>query len=293
MIVADGDLLVLPDGSPLNAANRNTAYKLIVVNGADQHLEGGLHIRLRGRNIIEYGFKKRLEVRTQIFGVVGADAPAGGAEKHGAVQLLVGGIQINEQIAAFVDDLVNPLVGPVNLVDNHDHPVAQLQGLGQDKAGLGHGALGGVHQKDDAVDHFQNPLHLAAKVGVAWGVHNVDLGVAVLDGGVFGQNGDAPLSLQITGVHDAVHDFLILPVDAALLEHLVHQGGFAVVHVGYDSYVSQFFVLHAEDLFLSQNGGSFSACLLYTKIFPISTRNPNNFLPFAGGCTVYSRPISR
>ena len=40
----------------------------------------------------------------------------------------------------------------------------------QDKAGLGHGALRRVHQQQDAVDHLEDPLHLAAEVGVSRGV---------------------------------------------------------------------------------------------------------------------------
>ena len=74
-------------------------------------------------------------------------------------------------------------------------------------------------------------------------VHDVDLGVAVLDGGVLGQNGDAALPLQVVGVHDALHRLLILAVYAALLEHLIHQRCLAVVNVGDNGYVSQFFVL--------------------------------------------------
>ena len=238
VVVAHRDFLVLLDGSPLNAAHGDAPHELVVVDGTDQHLEGRLHIGLGGGDVVEDGFEEGLQVRAQILGVVGADAPSGGAEEHGAVQLLIGGVQIDEQVAALVDDLIDPLVGPVDLVDHHDHTVAQLQGLGEDEPGLGHGALGGVHQQDDAVDHFQDALHLAAEIGVAGGVDNVDLGVAVLDGGIFGQDGDAPLPLQIAGVHYAVHDLLVFPVDAALLEHLVHQGGLAVVHVGDNGDVS-------------------------------------------------------
>ena len=79
---------------------------------------------------------------------------------------------------------------------------------------------------------------------MARGVHDVDLGVLVLDGGVLGQDGDAALPLQVAGVHDALHSLLVLAVHAALLEHLVHQGGLAVVDVGDNGYVSQMFVLH-------------------------------------------------
>ena len=134
--------------------------------------------------------------------------------------------------------------GAVDLVDHHDDLVAQLQGLGEDEPGLGHGALGGVHQEDDAVDHLEDAFHLAAEVGVARGVHDVDLHALVVDGGVLGEDGDAPLPLQVVGVHDPLHGGLVLPVDAALLEHLIHQGGLAVVDVGDDGNISQLLVLH-------------------------------------------------
>ena len=75
---------------------------------------------------------------------------------------------------------------------------------------------------------------------MARGVDDVDLRVAVAHSGILGQDRDAALALQIVGVHDAVDDLLIFTVDAALLEHLVDQGGLAVVNVGDDGDVSQF-----------------------------------------------------
>ncbi len=78
-------------------------------------------------------------------------------------------------------------------------------------------------------------------------IDDVDLGVLVMYGGVFGQNGNTALPLQIVGVHDAIHDLLIFAVYAALLEHLVHQGGFSVVNMGDDGYISQIIhVLHIQ-----------------------------------------------
>ena len=64
-----------------------------------------------------------------------------------------------------------------------------------------------------------------------------------MDGGVFGQDGDATLPLQISGVHNPLHSRLIFPVDAALLQHLVHQGGLAVVYVGDDCNVANVLLL--------------------------------------------------
>ena len=250
VVVADGDLLVLLDGAPLDAADGDAAHELIIVDGADQHLERLGHIRLGSGDVLQNGLEQRLEVRARHIGGIGGRALPAGAEQHGGVQLLVSGVQIHQKLQHLVNDLVHPLVGAVDLVDHHDDPVAQLQRTAQHKAGLGHGPLSGVHQQDNAVDHFQDALHLTAEVGMARRVHDVDLGVAVLDGGVLGQNGDATLTLQIVGVHDTLHRLLILPVHATLLEHLVHQRGLAVVHVGDDGYVSQFFVLQRKNPFL-------------------------------------------
>ncbi|MPM29916.1 hypothetical protein SDC9_76458 [bioreactor metagenome] len=79
---------------------------------------------------------------------------------------------------------------------------------------------------------------------MARSVHHIDLHVLVADSGIFRQNRDAALPLQIAGVHNPLHDLLILAVYAALFEHLVHQGRLAVVNVGNDGNVSQLFILH-------------------------------------------------
>ena len=139
---------------------------------------------------------------------------------------------------------MDALVGAVNLVDDHDHPMAQVQGTGEDEAGLGHGAFGGVHQQDDAVDHLEDPLHLAAKIGVARRVHDVDLHVLVVDGGVLGQNGDAALTLDVTAVHDTLSHSLIVAESAALAQQGVHQRGLAVVNVSDDSDIAQIVTNH-------------------------------------------------
>ena len=61
---------------------------------------------------------------------------------------------------------------------------AEGQGLAGHEAGLGHRAFDRVDQQQHAVDHRQHALDLAAEVGVARGVDDVDVGVAVLDGAV-------------------------------------------------------------------------------------------------------------
>ena len=43
---------------------------------------------------------------------------------------------------------------------------------------------------------------------------------------------------NVVGVHDAIRHLLILAEHAALLQHLVHQRGLAVVNVGDNSNIS-------------------------------------------------------
>ena len=113
----------------------------------------------------------------------------------------------------------------------------------QDEAGLRHRALGGVHQQNNAVDHLQNPFHLAAEVGMTRGIDDIDFIVFILNGCIFGKNSNAAFPLQVTGVHNAVNHCLIFTVNAALFQHLVDQSGFAVVNVGDNCNISDFFLL--------------------------------------------------
>ena len=48
--------------------------------------------------------------------------------------------------------------------------------LAEDELGLGHRPLEGVDQHEGAVGHLERPLDLAAEVGVAGRVDDVDLG---------------------------------------------------------------------------------------------------------------------
>ena len=110
----------------------------------------------------------------------------------------------------------------------------------------GSGPSRGVHQQDDPVDHRQTTLDLAAEVGVAGGVDDVDRhrlavgrGAGVVDRGVLREDRDALLALEVAGVHRALVDVLVLAERAALPQHLVDQRGLAVVDVRDDGDVAQ------------------------------------------------------
>ena len=114
-----------------------------------------------------------------------------------------------------------------------------LQRLGDHELGLRQRAFGGVDQHQRAVHHVEDALDLAAEVGVARRVDDVDARVLPQHRGGLGEDGDAALALEIVGIHRALDLALVVAEDAGLLQQAVDQGGLAVVDVGDDGDVSQ------------------------------------------------------
>jgi hypothetical protein len=108
-----------------------------------------------------------------------------------------------------------------------------------DELGLRHRAFGAVDQQDDPVDHAEDALHLAAEVGVAWGVDDVDPCAFPLDRSALRQNGDPAFLFQVVGIHRTLFHALVVAEGAGLAEELVDERGLAVVDVGDDRHVAK------------------------------------------------------
>ena len=146
---------------------------------------------------------------------VGPALPAGGIQ-HREIELGVGGAEGGEQVEHLGVHLVRAGVGAVHLVDHDDRVQAARQRLADHELGLRQHALGGVHQHDGAVHHVQDALDLAAEIGVAGGVDDVDAGVAPDHRGALGQDGDAALALQVVAVERALGHQLVVAERAGL-----------------------------------------------------------------------------
>ena len=228
----------------LDAADADAANELVVVNRGDQHLEGSLGIALRRLDGVQQGVEQGDQVGAGHIGVQACGALTAAAEQDGAFQLLIGSAQIHQQVKHLVDDFLDAGIGAVDLVDGNHQAQVLLQSLLQNKTGLGHAALSSVHQQQHAVDHLQHALDLAAKVGVARGINDVDLDTLVGAGAVLGQNGDTALTLDIAAVHDTLCHDLIVAESAALTQHGIHQRGLAVVNVSDNGDVAQIVTNH-------------------------------------------------
>ena len=76
--------------------------------------------------------------------------------------------------------------------------------------GLRHRPLGGVDEQEHAVDHAEDALDLAAEVGVAGGVDDVDPVPLPLDACRLGEDGDAALALEVVRVERPLDRRLVL-----------------------------------------------------------------------------------
>ena len=228
----------------LDASDADAANELVVVHRGHQHLEGSLGVALGRLDGAQQGVEQGDQVGAGHIGVKACSAVTAAAEQHGAVQLLVGSAQVHQQVEDLVDDFLDAGVGTVDLVDGDHKAQILLQSLLQHETGLGHAAISSVHQQQNAVDHLQHALDLAAEVGVARGIDDIDLDALVAAGAVLGQNGDAALTLDVTAVHDTLSHSLIVAESAALAQQGVHQRGLAVVNVSDDSDIAQIVTNH-------------------------------------------------
>ena len=175
------------------------------------------------------------ERRHRVFGTLGLHrhpALLGGAVENGKIELLVAGIESGEEVEDLVDHLDMALVGPIDLVDDDDRPETDLQRLRQHELGLRHRAFGGIDEQHRAIDHVEDALDLAAEIGMARRVDDVDAALLPGERGHLGKDGDAALALEVVGIHGPLGNLLIVAKGAGLGEQAVDQRRLAMIDMG-------------------------------------------------------------
>jgi len=82
---------------------------------------------------------------------------------------------------------------------------------------------------------------------VARGIDDINTVVLPLDGSILGKDGNAALTLEIVGIHNAIGVAATLVQRAGLFQQFIHQGGLAMIDVGDDGNIAQFFY-HSDNL---------------------------------------------
>ena len=127
------------------------------------------------RDVADDGLEQRRQVAlADVVGEARITGAAAGVERR-EIELLVVGVEVEEQLEHFVEHFGGARVGAVDLVDDDDRLEAERERLAGDELGLRHRPFGGVDQQDDAVDHGEDALDLGAEIGVAGRVDDVDV----------------------------------------------------------------------------------------------------------------------
>ena len=186
---------------------------------------------LRRRDVLEDRVEEGPEIARLRLGIPRDVPEPAGAVEDLELEVMLLGREREEEVVDLLLDLLRARVGAVDLVDQHDRPLAALERLLQDEPRLRQRALRGVDQEQHAFDHRQDALDLGAEVPVARRVDDVDDHVLVVDGRVLGEDRDASLLLELARVHDEIVDVLSDAEGPALLEQRVDERGLAVVDV--------------------------------------------------------------
>ncbi len=152
------DGLPAPQRPVVDAAQRQTPEVRGGVEVGDQRLQGRLGVVDRHRDRLEQHVEQRLEVgRVGVAAVLGAvqrrPPGLGVAVDDREVDLGLVRVQVEEELVGRVDDLRDPSVGTVHLVDDQDDRLPGLQRLAQDEPGLRQRPLARVDQQHDPVHH--------------------------------------------------------------------------------------------------------------------------------------------
>ncbi len=217
----------------------DAAEEVVAVEQGDEELERAVLVGAGRRDVLHDLLEQRRQGAFAQRGVLVGIAVAARGIEHREIKLLVACVEADEQVEHLVQHLLDALVRAVDLVDHDDWPQAQAQRLAGDELGLRHGAFRTVDQQDYAIDHAQDALHLAAEVGVAGGVDDVDAGAVPVDAGALGQDGDPAFLFQVVGIHRPLFHALVVAESAGLTEQLVDQGGLAMVDVGNDRHIAK------------------------------------------------------
>ena len=237
---APGDRLRAPDRPLEDAAEREAADVGRGVEVRHERLQRVALVVGGRRDALQDHVEQRLQVGLERVRVGVERGPAGlaVAVDDRELDLALVGVQVEEELVHLVDDRLDARVRPVDLVDDEDHRQPRLERLAQHEARLRQRPLARVDEQEHAVDHRQPALDLAAEVGVARRVDDVDLRPAVADGRVLGEDRDALLALEVAGVEHALGHVLVRAEGAGLPEQRVDERGLAVVDVRDDGDVA-------------------------------------------------------
>ena len=205
--IDDSDLLVRLHFTALDTTNADYANIVVVVELRDLHLQGAFQVNVWRRNAVNNRLVQRSHVFRHVFVIQTGDTVQRRRINDREVQLFVGRVEVNEQVEDLVNNPVRTRARTVNLVDHNDRFQAVGKCFFGHEARLRHRAIKCVNHQQHGIHHGHHALNFTTEVGVPWGINDVDTVVIPFDSGVFGEDGNPTLFLQIVGVHHTLLSF--------------------------------------------------------------------------------------
>jgi hypothetical protein len=119
-----------------------------------------------------------------------------------------------------------------------------LERLAQNEAGLRQRPLARIDEQQDAIDHRERALDLAAEIRMAGGIDDIDARAVPDDRGILGHDRDAAFALERERIHYAIGHLLVGAEDSGLTQERIDQRGFAVIDVRNDCEITNILTAH-------------------------------------------------
>jgi len=229
----------------VQATDADATLVAAVVDRANLQRNRALGVHLGGGNLRKDGVEQRHHVHVAVVGIEARVTVHGRCVHHGEIKLLVRRAELDHEVEHLVNRTLGIGVRAVDLINHHHDAQAALKRVRQDEARLRLGALVRIDDQQRAVGHVQHALNLAAEVGMAGRVDDVDLHAFIRNRDVLRQNGDAALALLIVRVEHTLFNVLIFAKHVRRPQQTVHERGLAVVNVSDDRDVAEILLLHA------------------------------------------------
>ena len=185
-----------PDRAGEHATGDDAAEVGVALQQRAEHAKAA-RANLRRLDMLQHLVEQGRHVGLRLARRIRHPALLGGAIDDREIELFVGRVEGGEQVEHFVDDFGRTSVRLVDFVDADDGLQPDFQRLAEDELGLRHRAFGRIHQDDRPVDHRQDALDLAAEIGVARRVDDIDPNVLPHHRGRLGEDGDAALAFEV------------------------------------------------------------------------------------------------
>ena len=139
--LAHGDRVADLHAAVEDAADRDAAEIVARIEVGDEQLQRRVRVAARRRHVLDDRVEQRPQILARAVRIARGRADPGVGVEHREIELVLGRVEIDEQIVDLVQHFLRARVGPVDLVDDDNRRQPALERLAQHEARLRQRAL--------------------------------------------------------------------------------------------------------------------------------------------------------